>query len=203
VPSARIYGSMLAASSRTVTRSTPSSSAHRSSGAAIGRPKSASCQVPTAVGYPNACSRSETADQLRHLPRRGRHHNAHCLTPDAGEKLVGLHLHLCGVRAPTPHEAGEHHRTSARGRRLRHRRTTKHREPDSVRANHAGGAASASPDDIDPVLIKDEVTPPRTATRMGFDDHLRNCTGQKHPTPPKRPLIPCLTNAFSWRDEAG
>jgi hypothetical protein len=59
VPSAQMYGSTLAASSRAVARSTPSSSAHRSNGAAIGRPKSASCQVPTAVGYPNTCSRSE------------------------------------------------------------------------------------------------------------------------------------------------
>lgn len=51
VPSARMYGSVLAASSRTVARSTPSSSAHRSSGAAIGRPRSGSCQVPTEAGY--------------------------------------------------------------------------------------------------------------------------------------------------------
>ena len=42
VPSARMYGSMLAASSRTVAGSTPGNSAHRSNGAAIGRPKSAS-----------------------------------------------------------------------------------------------------------------------------------------------------------------
>jgi hypothetical protein len=42
VPSARRYGSTLAASSRTVARSTPSSSAHCCSGAAIGRPTSRS-----------------------------------------------------------------------------------------------------------------------------------------------------------------
>jgi hypothetical protein len=40
-------GSTLAAASWTVARSTPSSSAHRCSGAAIGRPESKSCQVPT------------------------------------------------------------------------------------------------------------------------------------------------------------
>jgi hypothetical protein len=36
---------------RMVTRSTPSSSAHRFSGAAIGRPRSGSCQLPTEAGY--------------------------------------------------------------------------------------------------------------------------------------------------------
>jgi hypothetical protein len=46
VPSARRYGSTLAAASEMVAGSTPSSSAHCSSGAAIGRPKSGSCQVP-------------------------------------------------------------------------------------------------------------------------------------------------------------
>ena len=50
VPSARRYGSTVAASSRTVASSTPSSWAHRSSGAAIGRPWSGSCQVPTRPG---------------------------------------------------------------------------------------------------------------------------------------------------------
>ena len=44
-------GSTLAAAARMVARSTPSSSAHRSSGAAIGRPTSGSCQVPTRPGY--------------------------------------------------------------------------------------------------------------------------------------------------------
>ena len=39
VPSARTYGSTVAATSWTVARSTPSSWAHRSSGAAIGRPQ--------------------------------------------------------------------------------------------------------------------------------------------------------------------
>jgi hypothetical protein len=34
-----------------VARSTPSSSAHRSSGAAIGQPRSGSCQVPARAGY--------------------------------------------------------------------------------------------------------------------------------------------------------
>ena len=51
VPSARRYGSTAAASPRTVGRSTPSSWAHRSSGAAIGRPRSGSCQVPTRPVY--------------------------------------------------------------------------------------------------------------------------------------------------------
>src|SRR6266511_4359519 len=41
-PSARMYGSTSAATLRTVARSTPSSVAHCSSGAAIGRPKSGS-----------------------------------------------------------------------------------------------------------------------------------------------------------------
>jgi hypothetical protein len=50
VPSVRMYGSTLAASSRTVAGSTPSSSAHRSSGAAIGRPTSRSCRVPPSQG---------------------------------------------------------------------------------------------------------------------------------------------------------
>jgi hypothetical protein len=68
---------------------------------------------------------------------------------------------------------------------------------------HKPAWQSAAPDDIDPVLIKDEVTPACTGTRMGFDDHSRNCTGKKHPTPPKRPLVPCLTNAFPRRDETG
>jgi hypothetical protein len=43
----RLNRARAASSSRTVARSTPSSSAHRSSGAAIGRPTSRSCQVPT------------------------------------------------------------------------------------------------------------------------------------------------------------
>jgi hypothetical protein len=51
VPSARRYGSTFVAASRMVARSTPSSSAQRSSGAAIGRPTSGSCQVPTRSGY--------------------------------------------------------------------------------------------------------------------------------------------------------
>jgi hypothetical protein len=59
VPSAQMYGSTLAANSRAGARSTPSSSAHRSNDAAIGRPKSASCQVPTAVEYSNTYSRNE------------------------------------------------------------------------------------------------------------------------------------------------
>ena len=50
-PSVRSYGSTLADSSRTVARSAPSSYAHRSSGAAIGRPTSGSCQVPTGLRY--------------------------------------------------------------------------------------------------------------------------------------------------------
>ena len=41
----------LTAAVRMAAKSTPSSSAHRSSGAAIGRPKSGSCQVPTEPGY--------------------------------------------------------------------------------------------------------------------------------------------------------
>ena len=49
--SARMYGSTLAAASWTLARSTPSSCAHRSSGAAIGRPRPGSCQVPTDPGY--------------------------------------------------------------------------------------------------------------------------------------------------------
>jgi len=51
VPSARRYGSTVAASVRTVANSTPSNWAHRSSGAAIGRPRSGSCQVPTRPVY--------------------------------------------------------------------------------------------------------------------------------------------------------
>jgi hypothetical protein len=39
------------AASRRLARSTPSSSAHRSSGAAIGRPRPGSCHVPTNPGY--------------------------------------------------------------------------------------------------------------------------------------------------------
>lgn len=44
-------GSTFAAASLMMARSTPSSSAPVSSGAAIGRPRSGSCQVPTATGY--------------------------------------------------------------------------------------------------------------------------------------------------------
>jgi hypothetical protein len=46
--SARTDGSTLATNLQTVARSTPSSWAHRSSGAAIGRPTSRSCQIPSA-----------------------------------------------------------------------------------------------------------------------------------------------------------
>jgi hypothetical protein len=42
---------MLAAASQMVGGSTSSSSAHCSNGAAIGRPRSGSCQVPTRAGY--------------------------------------------------------------------------------------------------------------------------------------------------------
>jgi hypothetical protein len=44
-------GSTLAAASQMVATSTPSSSAHRGNGAAIGRPKSGSYQVPTKRSY--------------------------------------------------------------------------------------------------------------------------------------------------------
>src|SRR5215208_1068325 len=50
VPSARRYGSTLAASVQTVARSTPSSSAHCASGAAIGRPKAGSSRSPPNQG---------------------------------------------------------------------------------------------------------------------------------------------------------
>jgi hypothetical protein len=53
-----------------VARSTPSSSAHRSSGAAIGRPRSGSCQVPTQTGY-----RTDVRDRIGNitdLDRTGR-----------------------------------------------------------------------------------------------------------------------------------
>ena len=42
----------------------PSSSAHRSSGAASGRPRSGSCHVPTAAGYPTTRSRIESSHEL-------------------------------------------------------------------------------------------------------------------------------------------
>src|SRR4029453_12944335 len=51
VPSAQMYGFSLTAVLRRLARSTPSSSAHRSSGAAIGRPRPGSCQVPTDPEY--------------------------------------------------------------------------------------------------------------------------------------------------------
>ena len=51
VPSAPMKGSTLAAASWRRIRSTPSSSAHRSSGAAIGLPRQGSCQVPTDPRY--------------------------------------------------------------------------------------------------------------------------------------------------------
>ena len=44
-------GPTLAAASWMVAKSMPSSCAHRSSGAAIGRPRSGSCQVPTETAY--------------------------------------------------------------------------------------------------------------------------------------------------------
>jgi hypothetical protein len=70
---------MLAASSRTVVRSTPSSSAHCSSGAAIGRPKSGSCQVP-----PNQA--------IEHMFQRG---SATLRSPTGRLELVGGRVGPC------------------------------------------------------------------------------------------------------------
>jgi hypothetical protein len=87
-----MYGSTPAANSRTVTRSTPSSFAHRSSGAAIGRPSSRSGQVPTTVGQANTCSKSNQG----HPPSPGR---GDLTTPHR-------HLTLPGLRQRTRYWSG-------------------------------------------------------------------------------------------------
>jgi hypothetical protein len=91
VPSARTYGSTLAASSETVARSTPSSSAHRSSGAAIGRPRSESCQVPT-----EPCYRTQVRDRIGNATYRDRmdqHRHAWANTGcSQADGLAGRHV---------------------------------------------------------------------------------------------------------------
>jgi hypothetical protein len=67
----------LAAASLMVARSTPSSSAHRSSGAAIGRPRSRSCQVPTGEPY-RTLFEIESGNLAYHTPvHRSEPHRGH------------------------------------------------------------------------------------------------------------------------------